>query len=90
MLDDHNSWSKKPSFHLTDSLLTVIEGKPRYRQAFGFDKGTSDPVDTGGKKIPELCADVAEELFITDDPDTKYTAEDLPTLAGAVKNRVGA
>lgn len=73
---------------MTDELLTVIESKPRYRQAFGFDKGIDGLVDIGGKKLPAIHADVAEALFITDKPDTEYTAEDLPALAVVVKNRV--
>lgn len=75
---------------MTDELLTVIEGKPRYRQAFGFDKGIPGPVDTGGKKMPAIQADVAEDLFIKGKPDTQYTADDMPELAKAVKNRVAA
>ncbi|KAJ7938751.1 hypothetical protein B0H13DRAFT_1941485 [Mycena leptocephala] len=83
-------WSKEDSYHLTDELLTIIEGKPRYRQAFGFSKGIAGPVDTGGKKLPQIHADVAEDLFIKDKPDTKYTAEDVTALGVVVKNRVGA
>ncbi|KAJ6493762.1 hypothetical protein DFH09DRAFT_1451111 [Mycena vulgaris] len=81
-------------YHLTDALLTIIEGKPRYRQAFGLDKGQSGPVDTGGNKIPELCSDVAKALFLPDEtdptskkPENTYTADDLPSLSGVVKTR---
>jgi hypothetical protein len=80
-------------YHLTDSLLTIVEGKPRYRQAFGFDKGQSEPVDTGGKNLAAICADVARALFLTDqDPDSEpyYSEADLPDLGGVVKNRMNA
>ncbi|KAJ7860548.1 hypothetical protein B0H14DRAFT_3863697 [Mycena olivaceomarginata] len=40
--------------------------------------------------LPAIQADVAEELFIKDKPDAKYTADDLPELAKVVKNRVAA
>ncbi|KAJ6564949.1 hypothetical protein DFH09DRAFT_1475475 [Mycena vulgaris] len=87
-------WSKPTFYHLTDALLTIIEGKPRYRLAFGFDKGQSGPVDTGGNKIPELCSDVAKALFLPDEtdptskkPENTYTADDLPSLSGVVKTR---
>ncbi|KAJ7511065.1 hypothetical protein B0H11DRAFT_2214912 [Mycena galericulata] len=83
-------WAKRANWSLTDELLTIIEGKPRYRQAFGFDKGQSGPVDTGGKKLQTLYIEVAEELFITSKDDTTYSAEDLPALGGVIKNRVGA
>ncbi|KAJ7721981.1 hypothetical protein B0H14DRAFT_3520462 [Mycena olivaceomarginata] len=81
-------WSEKEFHPMTDELLTVIESKPRYRQAFGFDKGIQGPVDTGGKKLPAIQADVAEDLFIKDKPDTEYTADDLSELAKVIKNRV--
>ncbi|KAF8900471.1 hypothetical protein CPB84DRAFT_1747465 [Gymnopilus junonius] len=31
-------WAKAKNFHLTDSLVTLIEENARYRQAFGFVK----------------------------------------------------
>ncbi|KAF7351953.1 hypothetical protein MVEN_01157300 [Mycena venus] len=83
-------WSKEPFYFMKDELLTIIESKPRFRQAFGFDKGIDGPVDTGGKKLPAIQADVAEALFITGKADTKYTTEDLPDLAKVVKNRIAA
>ncbi|KAJ7772815.1 hypothetical protein B0H14DRAFT_2560409 [Mycena olivaceomarginata] len=39
------------------------------------------------EKASRFQADVAEELFIKDKPDAKYTADDLPELAKVVKNR---
>ncbi|KAJ7159636.1 hypothetical protein C8R46DRAFT_1224218 [Mycena filopes] len=82
-------WAKKSYWGLTDELLTIIEGKPRYKQALGFDKGVSGPVDTGGQTIIGICADIAEELFITNKTNTIYTTDDLANLATVVKNRVG-
>jgi hypothetical protein len=32
-------WAKKENHHLTDQLLTLIEESPKYKMAFGFDKG---------------------------------------------------
>ncbi|KAF8193535.1 hypothetical protein K438DRAFT_2017673 [Mycena galopus ATCC 62051] len=83
-------WAKEEFYYLTSELLTVIEGKARYRQALGFAKGINGPVDTGGKKLPAILTDIAEDLFIKDKSDTKYTTEDLPVLAGVVKNCVAA
>ncbi|KAF7360076.1 hypothetical protein MVEN_00735700 [Mycena venus] len=83
-------WSEKEFHPMTDELLTVIESKPCYRQAFGFDKGIQGPVDTGGKKLPAIQADVAEDLFIKGKPDTEYTADDLSELAKVIKNRVAS
>ncbi|KAF8124635.1 hypothetical protein K438DRAFT_2034193 [Mycena galopus ATCC 62051] len=83
-------WAKEEFYYLTSELLTVNEGKARYRQALGFAKGIDGPVDTGGKKLLAILADIAEDLFIKDKSNTKYTTEDLPVLAGVVKNRVAA
>ncbi|KAF8209187.1 hypothetical protein K438DRAFT_2066189 [Mycena galopus ATCC 62051] len=87
-------WSKEAFHFMTDELLTVVESKPRYRQAFGFEKGIEGPVDTGGEKPAAIQAHVAEAFFITpqdpDDPDPKYTAQDLPELAKVVQNRIKA
>ncbi|KAF7358157.1 hypothetical protein MVEN_00864000 [Mycena venus] len=87
-------WSKEDFRFMTDELLTVVESKPRYRQAFGFEKGIDGPVDTGGEKPAVIQAHVAETLFLAgqdpDDPNPKYTAQDLPELAKVVKNRITA
>ncbi|KAJ7454930.1 hypothetical protein B0H11DRAFT_2068140 [Mycena galericulata] len=76
-------------YHLTDQLLTLIESKPSYRQAFGFDKGTTGTVSTGGKNLGNLHAEIAESLFVTPE-GSKYTMDDLPALESVVKNRIGA
>ncbi|KAJ7737139.1 hypothetical protein DFH07DRAFT_966583 [Mycena maculata] len=81
-------WSKPAFYHLTDQLLTLIESKPSYRQAFGFDKGTTGPVSTGGKNHGNLHAEIAEALFVTP-KGSKYTMDDLPGLESVIKNRIG-
>ncbi|KAJ7506345.1 hypothetical protein B0H11DRAFT_2327412 [Mycena galericulata] len=81
-------WAKAPFHHLTDTLLTIIEGSARYKQAFGFDKGQSGPVDTGGKTLPDLCSDVAAKLLKVNEDESDYTSASLPGLADVIKNRV--
>ncbi|KAJ7091297.1 hypothetical protein C8R43DRAFT_1142026 [Mycena crocata] len=83
-------WAKPAYHHLTDKLLTIIESKTRFKQGFGFDKGRPGSVDTGGAKLPDLCAAVARQLFDVDpeDEDSKYTEDDIPGLAEVVKNRI--
>ncbi|KAJ7491591.1 hypothetical protein B0H11DRAFT_2008425 [Mycena galericulata] len=81
-------WSKPDFYHLTDQLLTLIESKPSYRQAFGFDKGTTGTVSTGGKNLGNLHAEIAEALFVTPE-GSKYTIDDLPALESVIKNRIG-
>ncbi|KAJ7310673.1 hypothetical protein DFH08DRAFT_1046436 [Mycena albidolilacea] len=87
-------WSKEDFHFMTDELLTVVESKPRYRQTFGFEKGIDGPVDTGGEKPAAIQAHVTETLFLAgqdpDDPDPKYTVQNLPELAKVVKNRITA
>ncbi|KAJ7659639.1 hypothetical protein DFH06DRAFT_1326650 [Mycena polygramma] len=88
-------WAKPAFHHLTDELLTIVEGSARYKQAFSFDKGQSGRVDTGGKTIPDLCADIAIVLFNVDSvyPDggeSKYTSADLTGLSYVIKNRVNS
>ncbi|KAJ7435371.1 hypothetical protein B0H11DRAFT_1937674 [Mycena galericulata] len=72
-----------------DQLLTLIESKPSYRQAFGFDKGTTGTVSMGGKNLGNLHAEIAESLFVTPE-GSKYTMDDLPALESVVKNCIGA
>ncbi|KAJ7621659.1 hypothetical protein DFH06DRAFT_1143662 [Mycena polygramma] len=88
-------WAKPAFHHLTDELLTIVEGSAHYKQAFGFDKGQTGRVDTGGKTIPDLCADIAIELFNVDGvaPDgdeSKYTSDDLTGLSDVIKNRINS
>jgi hypothetical protein len=67
----------------------LIEAKALYKQSFGFDKGQSEPVPTGGKKPIELYTDLASDFFgIADGTSENYTEEDLPELAAVVKNRI--
>ncbi|KAJ7461893.1 hypothetical protein FB451DRAFT_1404398 [Mycena latifolia] len=84
-------WAKPVHHHLTDVLLTIIEGSARYKQAFGFDKGQSGPVDTGGKTIPDLCSDIAVKFFNVGEEDSQYPSRestDMQELADVIKNRV--
>ncbi|KAJ7791389.1 hypothetical protein B0H14DRAFT_3160877, partial [Mycena olivaceomarginata] len=90
-------WTKKEQHPLTDELLTLIDGKSLYRQAFGFDKGQSEPVTTGRKTLVDLHLELASKFFgvsVSDDDadnsplEGKYTKEDLPELVKVVKNRI--
>ncbi|KAJ7105922.1 hypothetical protein C8R44DRAFT_886369 [Mycena epipterygia] len=88
------SWAKAEFHPLTDKLLTIIEDKASYKQAFGFNKGHSESVSTGGLRPIELYTQVAMRLFgldsENDDTDVilTYTTDDLPDLAQVVKNRI--
>jgi hypothetical protein len=89
-------WSRAVYHHYTDSLLTIIEDRPRYRQAFGFSKPLSTAVSTGGQSIVGLHAEIAETLFFetVDPPDGQsslsFRKDDLPALAKAVGNRISS
>ncbi|KAF8172623.1 hypothetical protein K438DRAFT_1981468 [Mycena galopus ATCC 62051] len=86
-------WTKEPSHHLTDELLTLVEAKPLYRQGFGFDKGQAEPVPTSGKTLADLCTDLAAAFFDVQDDDEnndQYMKNDLPELAKVVKNRIAS
>ncbi|KAJ3502371.1 hypothetical protein NLJ89_g8915 [Agrocybe chaxingu] len=89
-------WKRTIYHHYTDSLLTIIEDKPRYRQAFGFSKDQSTPVSTGGQPVAELHAEVAQTLFFeTEEPpegqsELSFRKDDLSALAKAVGNRISA
>jgi hypothetical protein len=82
-------WSKEKYYPLTDQLLTAIEAKPRYCQAFGFSKDVAGNVSSGGKKTAELYREIAEALFVTPE-GSQYCSSDLPTLQKTVSNRVAA
>ena len=85
------SWSKLENHFLTDQLLTLIESKIRWKVALGFDKGSvpeAENQSSQGKSYIEHCADIAAALFITDQPDTKWTRDNLKDLQTVVKNRV--
>ncbi|KAF8224432.1 hypothetical protein L208DRAFT_1381086 [Tricholoma matsutake] len=47
-------WSKEKYCSLTDQLLTLIEAKPHYCQAFGFSKDITGNVSSSQKKTAEL------------------------------------
>ncbi|KAI6103724.1 hypothetical protein EDD16DRAFT_1752153 [Pisolithus croceorrhizus] len=83
-------WSKLENFHITDALLTLIEGSVTWKGVFGFDKGTDpDPTPTGkGKSLAQHCADIATALFLTE--DSEWSKDDLGALRSVVKNWVAS
>jgi hypothetical protein len=46
-------------------------------------------VQTGGKKPPDLHAEIATAMFIAP-PESKYTSDDLEALTSVVGNRISA
>lgn len=78
-----------PNHPLTDRLLTIIEEKPRYRQAFGFSKEPGTNPSTGGQTLTDLYTKVAEELLVVSN-DSKFTEDQLPELQKVVSNRISA
>jgi len=80
---------KAPNHPLTDRLLTIIEEKPRYRQAFGFSKEPGASATTGGLTLADLYTEVADELLVAGQ-DLNFMAEDLPELQKVVSNRISA
>ncbi|CAA7257432.1 unnamed protein product [Cyclocybe aegerita] len=87
-------WKRGIYHHYTDSLLTIIEDKPRYRQAFGFLKDQSTSVSTGGQPMAKLLAEVAQSLFFkTEEPpegqsELSFRKDNLSALAKAVGNQI--
>ncbi|KAF8222626.1 hypothetical protein L208DRAFT_1426292 [Tricholoma matsutake] len=75
-------WSKEKYYPLTDQLLTIIEAKPHYCQAFRFSKDATGNVSSGGKKTAELYKEIVEALFVTPE-GSQYTPIDLLTLQKA-------
>jgi hypothetical protein len=82
-------WSKEKYYPLTDQLLSLIEAKPHYCQAFGFSKDVAGNVSSSGKKTAELYKEIAAALFVTPE-GSQYCSGDLPTLQKVVSNRVTA
>ncbi|KAJ7185193.1 hypothetical protein C8R46DRAFT_374399 [Mycena filopes] len=82
-------WAKKDTHHLTDQLLTLIEESALYRQSFGFTKVSKGAVQTGGKKPPDLHAELATTMFI-EPIDSIYTTDDLESLTSVIGNRISA
>ncbi len=60
-----------------------------WKVAFGFDKGSSETVPTGGKKLIEHHQDLACKLFV-DGNHGNWSEEDLPALWDVVKNRINS
>ena len=63
-LTKYGSWTHLDNHHLSDTLLTMIEGKAHYKVAFGIDKGNITLVPMGGKKIIDHYRTIACELFV--------------------------
>ncbi|KDR81305.1 hypothetical protein GALMADRAFT_222736 [Galerina marginata CBS 339.88] len=82
-------WAKVENHPLTDQLLTIIEDKPRYRQAFGFSKEPGTNATTGGQTLVDLYTEVAGELLVSGE-DSNFTEDDLPELQKVVSNRISA
>ena len=79
------SWAKVQNHVLTDRLLTIIEEKPHYRQAFGFSKEPGTNVKMGGLTLVDLYTEIADELLVSGQ-DSNFTADDLPELQKVVSN----
>jgi hypothetical protein len=87
VLTQYGSWTHPDNHHLSDTLLTIIEGSAPYKVAFGFDKGNVTLVPTGGKKTIDHYRAIARELFV-DVVKSIYTEDDVDDLLKLVKNRI--
>jgi hypothetical protein len=81
-------WSKKEMFHITSSLLTLIEDNSTWIVALGFNKGDETSVPNGGKKLAGHYRDIAERLFFPGDGSGQWKKDDLDKLRDSVKNRI--
>ncbi|KIK74082.1 hypothetical protein PAXRUDRAFT_562424, partial [Paxillus rubicundulus Ve08.2h10] len=81
-------WAKPENFHLTDTLLTLIEESVTWKGALGFNKGAvNDPTPTGkGKSFIQHCEDIVEAFFLVHNADINFTKADLPALKTVIKN----
>ena len=80
-------WTKVEHHPLTDQLLTIIEEKPRYQQAFGFSKEPGTNATTGGLTLVNLYTKVANELLVSG-KDSNFMEDDLPELQKVISNRI--
>jgi hypothetical protein len=87
VLTQYGSWTHPDNHHLSDTLLTIIEGSAPYKVAFGFDKGNVTLVPTGGKKIIDHYRAIARKLFVYI-VKSIYTENDVDDLLKLVKNRI--
>ncbi|KAF9230751.1 hypothetical protein BU15DRAFT_83237 [Melanogaster broomeanus] len=87
-------WAKPENFHLTDTLLTLIEESVTWKGALGFDKGAvNDPTPTGkGKSFIQHWEDIAEAFFLdcNADANINFTKGDLPLLKTVIKNQINS
>jgi len=84
-LTQYGSWTHPDNHHLSDTLLTIIEGSAPYRVAFGFDKGNVTLAFTGCKKIIDHYCAISCELFV-DVIKSIYMEDDVEDLLKLGKN----
>jgi hypothetical protein len=65
----------------------LIEDSPKYKVAFGFDKGDAGSVNSGGQKIVDHCRSLARVLFV-EMPELLWAHDDVSKLVTVVKNRI--
>lgn len=75
---------------LTDILLGIIEESAGYRQILGFDKGDTETVNTGGKKVAEVLREVTDKFLvrIKEDGTVTLPVDDFAVTSASVKNRI--
>ncbi|KIJ15709.1 hypothetical protein PAXINDRAFT_11302 [Paxillus involutus ATCC 200175] len=85
-------WTKLEDFHLTDTLLTLIEESVTWKGALGFDKGAvNDPTPTRkGKSFIQRCEDIVEAFFLVCNVDINFTKAILPALKTIIKNQINS
>lgn len=81
------SWSAKKNYHLSDSLLRIIEDNLTYKVALRFYKGDVENVPNGGKGVIEHHQSISCKLFINIE-GLEWTEEHVKQLGESVKNRV--
>ncbi|KIK98010.1 hypothetical protein PAXRUDRAFT_135087 [Paxillus rubicundulus Ve08.2h10] len=85
-------WAKPENYHMTDSLLTLIEDSITWKGALGFNKGAEiNPTPTSkGKSVVQHCTDIAVAFFATNDANSEWTPCDIPLLKVVIKNRINS
>ncbi|KAF8582916.1 hypothetical protein K439DRAFT_1617903 [Ramaria rubella] len=81
------NWASEDLHYLTHKLLGFIEENLTWKVALGFEKGTTEQVNSGGKKLIEHYRTLARRLLIDDDSG-RWADMDLVKLGDVVKNRV--
>ncbi|KAF8576061.1 hypothetical protein K439DRAFT_1623139 [Ramaria rubella] len=83
------NWASEDLHYLTHKLLGFIEENLTWKVALGFEKGTTEQVNSSGKKLIEHYHTLAQRLLIEDDSG-RWADMDLVKLGDVVKNRVNA